>query len=81
MEIVIPAGLTNADDLQIVSPYILSSQKIEFETGSFTGEIVPPVGVENIYDQNQGVIKQVRNGRIVIIRNNVIYNLIGQIEK
>lgn len=81
MEIVIPAGLTNADELQIVSPYILSGQKIEFETGTFTGEIVSLVGVDNVYDHSQSIIKQVRNGRIVIIRNNVIYNLMGQVEK
>ena len=71
MDIVIPAGLTNADDLQIVSPYILPGQKIEFETGTFTA-------VENVMDTHKGVIKQMQNGQIVIIRNNAKYTLLGQ---
>jgi hypothetical protein len=80
VEIVIPVGLSDADDLKIVSPYILSGQKIEFETGSFTGEMVTPTDIENVYDTHCGVVKQLRNGRVVIVRNNTIYNMMGQKE-
>ena len=71
MEIVIPIGLTNADDLKIVSPYILPNQKIEFETGTFTA-------LENVTNTLTDVVKQMQNGQIVIIRNNVKYTLLGQ---
>lgn len=71
MEIVIPTGLTNADDLKIVSPYILPNQQIEFETGTFTA-------LENVTNTLPDVVKQMQNGQIVIIRNNVKYTLLGQ---
>ena len=71
MEIVIPIGLSNSDDLQIVSPYILPTQEIEFETGVFTqvDEITIP------YNEAK---KQLRDGQLVIIHNNIIYSLLGQ---
>ena len=71
VEIVIPTGLINADDLQIISPYILPNQKIEFETGTFTA-------IDHVIDTHKGVIKQMQNGKIVIIRNNVKYTTLGQ---
>jgi hypothetical protein len=70
IEIVIPVGLTTADDLQIVSPYILPTQQIEFETGVFTN-------VENIITHKSG-IKQLRDGQLVITYNNNTYSLLGQ---
>ena len=71
MEIVIPVGLSNSDDLQIISPYILPAQKIEFETGVFTqvDEITVPCNESK---------KQLRDGQLVIIHNNIIYSLLGQ---
>ena len=71
MEIVIPISLSNADDLKIVSPYILSTQVIEFETGVFTS-------VENVTTNNPAVIKKYQDGKIVVVRNNEIYTLMGQ---
>lgn len=71
IEIVIPVGLTKAEDLQIVSPYILPSQKIDFETGVFTN-------VENIVESHAGITKQLYNGQLVIIHNGNIYSLLGQ---
>lgn len=73
MEIIIPVALNDANDLQIVSPFILPNQKIEFETGEFTA-------VENIELHNTtSTIKKVQDGQLVIIRNNVKYTLMGQI--
>ena len=71
LEIVIPTGLTNADDLKIVSPYILPNQQIEFETGTFTA-------LENVTNTRTDIVKQMQNGQIVIIRNNIKYTLLGQ---
>lgn len=73
MEIIIPVALNDANDLQIVSPFILPNQKIEFETGEFTA-------VENIELHNTtSTIKKIQDGQLVIIRNNVKYTLMGQI--
>jgi hypothetical protein len=54
-----------------VSPYILPTQEIEFETGVFTqvDEITIP------YNESK---KQLRDGQLVIIHNNIIYSLLGQ---
>ena len=71
IEIVIPVGLTKAEDLQIVSPYILPSQKIDFETGVFTN-------VENVVGSHKVGTKQLYNGQLVIIHNGNIYSLLGQ---
>jgi hypothetical protein len=71
LDIVIPAALVDADDLQIVSPYILPTQKIEFETGEFTA-------VDNVEVPNSSAVKQLKDGQIVIIRNNCKYTLMGQ---
>lgn len=73
IEIIIPVALNDANDLQIVSPFILPNQKIEFETGEFTA-------VENIELHNTtSTIKKIQDGQLVIIRNNVKYTLMGQI--
>ena len=73
MEIIIPVALNDANDLQIVSSFILPNQKIEFETGEFTA-------VENIELHNTtSTIKKIQDGQLVIIRNNVKYTLMGQI--
>lgn len=73
MEIIIPIALNDANDLQIVSPFILPNQKIEFETGEFTA-------IENIELHNTtSTIKKIQDGQLVIIRNNVKYTLMGQI--
>jgi hypothetical protein len=71
LDIVIPAALVDADDLQIVSPYILPTQKIEFETGEFTA-------VDNVEVPYSSAVKQLKDGQIVIIRNNCKYTLMGQ---
>lgn len=72
MEIVIPVGLTNSNDLQIVSPYILPTQTIEFETGIFTA-------VDNTtIQQSQSAVKYLQDGQIVIQRGNERYTLMGQ---
>ena len=71
VEIVIPIGLSNSDDLQIVSPYILPTQEIEFETGVFTQ-------VDEITIPHNESKKQLRDGQLVIIHNNTIYSLLGQ---
>ena len=71
LDIVIPAALVDADDLQIFSPYILPTQKIEFETGEFTA-------VDNVEVPNSSAVKQLKDGQIVIIRNNCKYTLMGQ---
>ena len=72
MEIVVPAGLTNASDLQIVSPYILPTQKIEFETGTFTAVD------DMIVQQQPSAVKYLRNGHIIIQRGDVQYTILGQ---
>lgn len=74
MEIVIPVGLDKAADLQIVSPYILPTQKIEFETGIFT-TCQDEIALKN----EPALVKQMRDGQIVLIRNNVTYNILGQL--
>lgn len=75
MEVVIPAALTNADDLQIVSPYILPTQHIQFETGTFTA-------VEQVMTEHTNRIqKLIHDGQIVILRNDVRYNIMGQVVK
>ena len=71
LDIVIPTALVDADDLQIISPYILPTQKIEFETGEFTA-------VDNVEVPNSSAVKQLKDGQIVIIRNNCKYTLMGQ---
>ena len=72
MEIVVPAGLTNASDLQIVSPYILPTQKIEFETGTFTAVD------DMIVQQQPSAVKYLHNGHIIIQRGDVQYTIMGQ---
>ena len=73
MEVVIPVGLTNSSDLQIVSPYILPTQTIEFETGTFTA-------VDNTtIQQQQSAVKYLQDGHIVIQRGNERYTVMGQV--
>lgn len=72
MEIVVPAGLTNASDLQIISPYILPTQKIEFETGTFTAVD------DMIVQQQPSAVKYLHNGHIIIQRGDVQYTIMGQ---
>ena len=71
-EIVIPIGLTNADDLQIISPYILPAQKIEFETGVFSA-------LDNLEINDTTTSKLLQGNQILIIRNDVKYNIMGQV--
>ena len=72
MEIVIPVGLTNSSDLQIVSPYILPTQTIEFETGIFTA-------VDNTTIQQPSAVKYLQDGHIIIQRGNGRYTVMGQV--
>ena len=73
MEVVIPVGLTNSNDLQIVSPYILPTQTIEFETGIFTA-------VDNTTIQQQpSAVKYLQDGHIIIQRGNGRYTVMGQV--
>lgn len=72
MEIVIPVGLTNSNDLQIVSPYILPTQTIEFETGTFTA-------VDNITTHQPSAVKYLQDGHILIQRGNKRYTVTGQV--
>ncbi|MBR2486211.1 MAG: hypothetical protein IKB46_00275 [Paludibacteraceae bacterium] len=72
MEVVIPVGLINSSDLQIVSPYILPTQTIEFETGTFTA-------VDNITTHQPSAVKYLQDGHILIQRGNKRYTVTGQV--
>lgn len=72
MEVVIPVELINSSDLQIVSPYILPTQTIEFETGTFTA-------VDNITTHQPSAVKYLQDGHILIQRGNKRYTVTGQV--
>jgi hypothetical protein len=73
LEIVLPVGLNNVDDLQIVSPYVLPSQQIEFEAGVFTD--LPEI---NTPSQMVNTQKLFRNGQLIILRDSKTYSVMGQ---
>jgi hypothetical protein len=76
LEIVLPVGLNNVDDLQIVSPYVLPSQQIEFEAGVFTD--LPEI---NTPSQMVNTQKLFRNGNVYILYEDKTYTTSGQVVK
>lgn len=70
--IVIPAPLTDATDLAIVSDYILPTQSIQYDAAC---EIPSTTGLESITAPT--VCKTIRNGQLIIQRGQALYTVEG----
>ena len=73
IDITIPAGLANADDLHITSPAILPSQTIEFTTESLSA------GVKECSLLAPVVRKRIQGSRFVVSANGKDYDLVGHL--
>lgn len=73
MDIVIPCGLINGDDLHIVSPYILPVQTIEF-----SADIIPSGNERCVVSTDSNVRKCLRNGVFLILRGGEVYDMTGR---
>ena len=71
MTVSIPSGLDKGDDLHIVSPHILPGQTIRF------GARIEPSGRATAYEDAVPAQKQLRNNRLVILRRNAAYDVLG----
>lgn len=68
----VPAGLVSGDDLQIVSPYILSTQTIQFNANIVSS------GFETVPTDALPAQKVVRNNRLIILRSGTEYDVLGR---